>query len=187
MARLSGKDAFGRENSIAIVKVPRVLPRVIRLPDRLAGGRQAFVLLTSVIRAHLAELFPGRAVEVFSQFRVTRDSDLEVDGDDVTNLRQALRTGLTDWLVDRATVIVDVAEDVENLRQVIAIDLANGTASDAENGRYNVLLLGGDSGAGRWGLRPDSMTIASIDVAADRLATMASLKALVLGEAMVPA
>ncbi len=95
IARLGGKDAFGRENAIAIVKVPRVLPRVIRLPDELAGGRQAFVLLTSVIRAHLAELFPGREVEVFSQFRVTRDSDLEVDEDDVKNLRQALRSGLT--------------------------------------------------------------------------------------------
>jgi polyphosphate kinase len=95
IARLGGKDAFGRENTIAIVKVPRVLPRVIRLPDELGGGRQVFVQLTSVIRAHLAELFPGREVEVFSQFRVTRDSDLEVDEDDVTNLRQALRTGLT--------------------------------------------------------------------------------------------
>lgn len=99
IARLGGKDAFGRENTFAIVKVPRVLPRVIRLPDKLAGenapGRQAFVLLTSVIRAHLAELFPGREVEAFSQFRVTRDSDLEVDQDDVKNLRQALRSGLT--------------------------------------------------------------------------------------------
>ncbi|MEP7102141.1 MAG: polyphosphate kinase 1, partial [Burkholderiales bacterium] len=96
IARLGGKDAFGRENTIAIVKVPRVLPRVIRLPDKLAGaGQQVFVLLTSVIRAHLASLFPGREVEVFSQFRVTRDSDLEVDEDDVKNLRQALRSGLT--------------------------------------------------------------------------------------------
>jgi polyphosphate kinase len=97
IVRLGGKDAFGRENTIAIVKVPRVLPRVIRLPDKLAGepGRQVFVLLTSVIRAHLASLFPGREVEVFSQFRVTRDSDLEVDEDDVKNLRQALRSGLT--------------------------------------------------------------------------------------------
>ena len=96
IVKLSGQDAFGRENSIAIVKVPRVLPRVIRLPDKLAGpGRQVFVLLTSVIRAHLDELFPGREVEAFSQFRVTRDSDLEVDEDDVTNLRQALRSGLT--------------------------------------------------------------------------------------------
>jgi LCP family protein required for cell wall assembly len=39
----------------------------------------------------------------------------------------------------------------------------NGSAVDASHGRYNVLLMGGDSGAGRWGLRPDSMTVASID------------------------
>ncbi len=95
IVRLGGKDAFGRENTIAIVKVPRVLPRVIRLPDALVPGQQGFVLLTSVIRAHLGELFPGRAVETFSQFRVTRDSDLEVDEDDVKNLRQALRSGLS--------------------------------------------------------------------------------------------
>ncbi|MEY4561152.1 MAG: hypothetical protein RLZZ618_429 [Pseudomonadota bacterium] len=95
IVRLGGKDAFGRENTIAIVKVPRVLPRVIRLPDELADGGQAFVLLTSVIRAHLDELFPGREVEAFSQFRLTRDSDLAVDEEDVINLRQALRSGLT--------------------------------------------------------------------------------------------
>jgi len=96
IVRLGGRDAFGRENSIAIVKVPRVLPRVIRLPAALcAPGQQAFVMLSSVIRAHLESLFPGRSVESFSQFRVTRDSDLDVDEDDVTNLRQALRTGLT--------------------------------------------------------------------------------------------
>lgn len=59
IVRLGGRDAFGRENSIAIVKVPRRLPRVIRLPDGLCGKRQGFVLLTSVIRAHLDELFPG--------------------------------------------------------------------------------------------------------------------------------
>jgi len=95
IVRLGGRDAFGRENRVAIVKVPRVLPRVIRLPDKLCNGRQGFVMLSSVIRAHLDELFPHRTVESFSQFRVTRDSDLEVDEDDMTNLRQALRSGLT--------------------------------------------------------------------------------------------
>jgi polyphosphate kinase len=95
IARLAGADAFGRQNAVAIVKVPRALPRVIRLPAELCPGRQAFVLLTSVIRAHLGELFPGRTVEAFSQFRVTRDSDLDVDADEVTNLRQALRSHLT--------------------------------------------------------------------------------------------
>ena len=94
--RTSAQDGDGASSSIVIVKVPRSLPRVIRLPDRLMPkGQQGFVLLTSVIRAHLSDLMPGRVVEAFSQFRVTRNSDLEVDEDDVTNLRQALRSGLT--------------------------------------------------------------------------------------------
>lgn len=95
VARLSGKDALGRDTRIAIVKVPRVLPRVIKLPPEVSSGGQSFVLLTSVIRAHLEELFPGRQVEAFSQFRVTRDSDLEVDEEEIANLRHALRSGLT--------------------------------------------------------------------------------------------
>ena len=94
IVHLRGKDAFGRSNEIAIVKVPRVLPRVIQLPDKVAGNEKAFVLLSSVIRAHLSELFPGREVDQFSQFRVTRHSDLAVDEDDVVNLRMALRQGL---------------------------------------------------------------------------------------------
>jgi polyphosphate kinase len=94
IVRLSGHDAFGRENDIAIVKVPRALPRLIRLPESLCGKRRLFVSLSSVIRAHLYELFPGREVGQFSQFRVTRHSDLAVDEEDVTNLRTALRQGL---------------------------------------------------------------------------------------------
>ncbi|MGH8803431.1 MAG: polyphosphate kinase 1, partial [Polaromonas sp.] len=94
IVRLSGHDAFGRENDIAIVKVPRVLPRLIHMPDQGGNKGTLFVLLSSVIRSHLAELFPGRGVEQFSQFRVTRHSDLAVDEDDVKNLRMALRQGL---------------------------------------------------------------------------------------------
>jgi len=48
-------------------------------------------------------------------------------------------------------------------RDFILTTFGSGAASDAHHGRYNVLLLGGDSGAGRWGMRPDSITIASID------------------------
>jgi polyphosphate kinase len=91
---LGGLDAFGRDNNIAIVKVPRVLPRLIRLPKNLSNKQQKFVSLSSVIRAHLASLFTGREVLNFSQFRVTRHSDLAVDEDDVKNLRTALRQGL---------------------------------------------------------------------------------------------
>ena len=94
IVQLSGKDVYGRHNDIAIVKVPRILPRLIRLPDKVAGQGSSFVLLSSVIRAHLADLFVGREVGQFSQFRVTRNSELSVDEDDVENLRTALRQGL---------------------------------------------------------------------------------------------
>ena len=94
IVRLSGQDAFGRENDIAIVKVPRVLPRFIHMPDLGTNKGRLFVSLSSIIRAHLSELFPGRVVGQFSQFRVTRHSDLAVDEDDVQNLRTALRQGL---------------------------------------------------------------------------------------------
>jgi polyphosphate kinase len=94
IVRLSGQDAFGRDNEIAIVKVPRVLPRLIQLPSRLSGRRKLFVAISSVIRAHLQDLFPGRVVGEFSQFRVTRHSDLAVDEEDAKNLRTALRQGL---------------------------------------------------------------------------------------------
>ncbi len=94
IVRLAGHDAFGRENDISIVKVPRALPRLIRLPEKLCGKRRLFVSLSSVIRAHLDELFPGRDVGQFSQFRVTRHSDLAVDEEDAKNLRTALRQGL---------------------------------------------------------------------------------------------
>jgi polyphosphate kinase len=93
--QLEGKDAFGRGSTVAILKLPRVLPRVIPLPANLSGGKHAFVLLTSVIRAHLEDVFPGRGIAGFSQFRVTRDSDVWVDEREVSNLRQALRMELT--------------------------------------------------------------------------------------------
>ncbi len=92
---LEGRDAYGRSAATAILKVPRALPRVIALPARLAPRQQAFVTLTSVIRAHLADVFPGRKIAGFSQFRVTRDSDLWVDEREVKNLRQAMRVELT--------------------------------------------------------------------------------------------
>ncbi|MBK4734039.1 polyphosphate kinase 1 [Noviherbaspirillum pedocola] len=95
IVQLSGKDAFGRGNAIAIVKAPRVLPRVIRLPDHLSDtGGVSFCLLSSVIHAHVEDLFTDREVLAYSQFRVTRDSDLWVDEEDVKDLRQALQSEL---------------------------------------------------------------------------------------------
>ena len=95
IVELSGKDAFGRGTAIAILKAPRVLPRVIRLPDALSeDGAMSFCLLSSVIHAHISDLFTDREVLSYSQFRVTRDSDLWVDEEEVKNLRQALQSEL---------------------------------------------------------------------------------------------
>ncbi|HEX5391404.1 MAG TPA: polyphosphate kinase 1 [Burkholderiaceae bacterium] len=94
IVRLSGRDAFGRENEVAIVKVPRVLARFFRMPSVKGSKQSHFVSISSVVRAHLADLFPGRQVTEFAQFRVTRHSDLAVDEEEVKNLRTALRKGL---------------------------------------------------------------------------------------------
>ena len=95
IVELSGKDAFGRGTAIAILRAPRVLPRVIRLPDELSEhGGTAFCLLSSIIHAHIADLFTGRDVIAYSQFRVTRNSDMWVDEEEVKNLRQALQSEL---------------------------------------------------------------------------------------------
>lgn len=89
VVELSGTDAFGRDTAIAIVKAPHQLLRVIELPRNVAPPN-TFVLLASIIHAHLGELFAGRGVIRYSQFRVTRDADLWFDEEEVKNLRQAL-------------------------------------------------------------------------------------------------
>lgn len=88
---LSGRDAFGRDAKRAIVQAPRVLPRVIKLPAEITDGENDFIFLTSVLHAHVGELFAGLEVLGCYQFRVTRNSDLFVDEEEVKNLRLALQ------------------------------------------------------------------------------------------------
>lgn len=92
---LSGEDAFGRKASIAVVQAPRALPRVLRMPPSIAGLPHGFILLTSLIRAFAGELFPGMEAHGVFQWRVTRNSDLFVDEEEVTNLRLALQGELS--------------------------------------------------------------------------------------------
>lgn len=92
---LDGKDAFGRNSGAAIVQAPRALPRVIRLPGEIAGASDAFVFLSSILHAFVSELFTGMTVLGCYQFRVTRNSDLWVDEEEMTNLRTSLQGGLS--------------------------------------------------------------------------------------------
>ena len=92
---LSGLDAFGRSASIAIVQAPRALPRIMKVPMEICGLPHGFVLLTAMIRAFVGDLFPGLEVKGCYQWRVTRNSDLFVDEEEITNLRQALQGELS--------------------------------------------------------------------------------------------
>ncbi len=106
---LKGTDAFGRAGHLALVRAPRSLPRIIQLPESL-GGPQNFVLLSAVLSAFVDELFPGMDVQGAYQFRVTRNSELVVDEEEVENLALALR----DELVDRGyrpAVRLEIAHD----------------------------------------------------------------------------
>ncbi|HEU4517840.1 MAG TPA: polyphosphate kinase 1 [Steroidobacteraceae bacterium] len=91
IVELEGRDAFGRGSRVAIVQAPRILPRAIRLPAAIADGEYSFVYLTSVLHAHVSELFAGMTVKGAYQFRVTRNSDLFVDEEEIKNLRIALQ------------------------------------------------------------------------------------------------
>ncbi|MBV7486360.1 polyphosphate kinase 1 [Bordetella sp. BOR01] len=92
---LSGADAFGRQASIAVVQAPRALPRLIKMPPEISGQPEGYILLTSLLRAFVGELFPGLEMLGCYQWRVTRNSDLFVDEEEVTNLRHALQGELS--------------------------------------------------------------------------------------------
>lgn len=95
IVRLDGTDAFGREADLAVVQVPRALPRLIAVPPEVSGGPHDFVLLSSVVRYRLRTLFPGMDVTEVSAFRLTRNSDLWVDEEEVDDLLHALKGKLT--------------------------------------------------------------------------------------------
>jgi len=91
---LRGKDAFGREGSMALVRAPRSLPRLIRIPKSYSRGPDDFVFLSSVLQYFMDELFPGMEVVASHQFRVTRNSELLVDEEEIEDLANALQNEL---------------------------------------------------------------------------------------------
>lgn len=88
---LKGIHAFGHPCQRAIVQAPRALPRLIRLDPSLPDtGTNDFVFLSSVIHAFVDELFTGMEIQGCYQFRVTRNSDLYVESEEVEDLMQAV-------------------------------------------------------------------------------------------------
>ncbi len=142
---LDGKDAFGRESGLAIVPAPRSLPRLIKVPSEIAPEGDNFIFLSSIIHAYVDELFPGMTVTECHQFRVTRNSDLEMSNVEVEDYAMALqgqlhsrRFGaatklevsigcpeeLTDFLLERFNLTTDELFQLDgpvNLRRLMAL------------------------------------------------------------------
>ena len=93
---LEGTDAFGRASGMAIVQAPRILPRVVKLPAEICNDEHGFVFLSSILHEYVYHLFPGMEVKGCHQFRLTRDSDLTLAEEDLTNLRAAIQSELHD-------------------------------------------------------------------------------------------
>lgn len=121
---LGGRDAFGRKSGVAIVQAPRALPRLIRLPANLSDETNGIVLLTTIMQTFVAELFAGMEVHGCHAFRVTRNSDLFVDDEEITNLRVALQGELPQRHYGDA-VRLEIADSCsENMAQLLRREFA---------------------------------------------------------------
>jgi polyphosphate kinase len=85
---VEGEDGFGRNSGLAVVQAPRSLPRIIKLPDEL--GSRNFVFLGTIVEAFVSKLFAGMNMRGCYQFRVTRNSDLFVEQEEVDDLLRAV-------------------------------------------------------------------------------------------------
>ena len=142
IVNLKGKDAFGRNSGKAIVQAPRALPRVVRLPESCAAGSNEFVLLSSIIDAHMDELFPGMHATGVYQFRVTRNSDLFVDEEEVDDLLRALEGELPSRRYGDA-VRLEVAQDCSEELESFLMERFHLSADDVFrcNGPVNLMRL----------------------------------------------
>ncbi len=151
---LEGKDAFGRNVELAVVQAPRASPRVIQLPVDISGHEFDFVLLSSVIHAHVDELFAGMRVKGCHQFRFTRDSDLLVDEEEATDLLLAVEGELTTRRFGE-TVRLEIAEDCPSE----VVDYLRGQFNLAEHGVY---LCSGPVNLMRLNQVPDLVDVADL-------------------------
>ncbi|MDA1275530.1 MAG: polyphosphate kinase 1 [Verrucomicrobia bacterium] len=86
--KVSGED----RHRLAVVQVPRVLPRLVKLPR--SDSRQDYVYLGRIICHHLADLFSGMKILGHWMFRVTRNSELYIDVEEEVNLLKAVEKEL---------------------------------------------------------------------------------------------
>lgn len=121
IVQLERENSLGATTHTAIVPVPRQLPRLIQLPG--TGGPRAFMFLGRLVGHFLGDLFPGMRILGFWLFRVTRNSELYIDEEEVANLLQAVENELHNRRRGDA-VRLEVARDCpESVRQFLLTHL----------------------------------------------------------------
>jgi polyphosphate kinase len=117
---LEGRDAFGRDSGMALVRAPRSLPRIIRIPKSYSRGPDDFVFLSSILHSFIDELFPGMKVRGCYQFRVTRNSELFVDEEEIEDLARALEGELMERGFAEAVRLEVATNCPENITRFLA-------------------------------------------------------------------
>jgi len=141
---LQGRDAFGHEGHMALVRAPRSLPRIVKLPVEVGGGGDNFVFLAELLQAFVDLMFPGFKVVGSYQFRVTRNSELIVEEAEVENLARALSEELLGRGYARP-VRLEIANDCP--KAITAMLVANFELEESDvyrcDGPVNIIRAGG--------------------------------------------
>ena len=129
------------ESLHAVVAIPRVLPRLVRIPHPNAEEWH-YILIQNLIQNHISDLFPGLTVEEVYGFRITRNSDLYIDEEEAENL---LRT-IEDELRKRArgnAVRLEIEHGCPPETRRVLLDIFKLTEDDVYlvNGPLNFLHL----------------------------------------------
>ncbi|PMQ04264.1 Polyphosphate kinase [Dyella sp. AD56] len=140
---LKGRDAFGREGHMALVRAPRSLPRIIRLPTEVCDGGDHYIFLAELLQGFVDLMFPGFKVAGSYQFRVTRNSELMVEEAEVDNLARAL----SEELIGRGyarPVRLEIGNDCP--KAIVAMLIANFELEETDvyrcDGPVNIIRAG---------------------------------------------
>jgi polyphosphate kinase len=140
---LKGRDAFGREGHMALVRAPRSLPRIIRLPNEVCDGGDHYIFLAELLQGFVDLMFPGFKVAGSYQFRVTRNSELMVEEAEVDNLARAL----SEELIGRGyarPVRLEIGNDCP--KAIVAMLIANFELEETDvyrcDGPVNIIRAG---------------------------------------------
>lgn len=109
---LDNPDTPEPERMVAILPVPRILPRLVHITPE-SGGPQHFLFLSEIIKLCAGELFPGYHIRGAQAFRVTRNSDLYIDEEEAENLLKKIEEELRN-LRRGAAVRLEIEEGVED-------------------------------------------------------------------------